>query len=211
MNKFLITIAMKGGIPADHIVLLKDYFDKRFVKVVVNVEPHKSGLMHIHAYVESAVTRGANRQHLAKFLTNLGHEVGPRTLNVKQADSNVRQYVVKEVTGDRPVTLCKGWSIDTLLAERREALKKLKKKDIMGNWKVIGQDEAIPLMLKFAASHSIAITDQNSFIQLGVAMMKEKYDFSRVKMQALYAQVMVQMGDDRAAVDWFEMQLCGLR
>lgn len=211
MNKFLITIALKGGISGDHCVLLKDYFDKRFDAVVVNVETHKSGLYHLHGYVETKVTRAAVRNHLSKYLKDVGHTVGPKTLNVKSADAGARQYVVKDVTEDQPVTLCKGWSIESLLAERREALKKLSRKEVMGNWKVIGQDEAVPLMLKFAASHSMIITDKHSFIKLGIEMMREKYDFSRVKMSALYAQVMVQMGDDHAAEDWFENQLIGLR
>ncbi len=206
-NKFLITIATRGGLTDEQLVSLQAYFEGRFEKVVVNVEAHKSGLLHVHAYAETKVTRAAVRQHVAKHLKSLGVDVGSKTLNVKTADVGARQYVVKEVTDESPVTLCKGWSIEQLLEERRQALKKLSRKEVMGTWKVIGQDEAVPLMLKFAASHSIVITDKNSFIALGVQMMKEKFDFSRVKMSVCYVQVMVQMGDNRAAVDWFESQL----
>ncbi len=211
MNKFLVTITRSGGLSESHCSDLKLYFNSRFDSVVVNLENHKSGLTHLHAYCETEVSRAAVRNHLAKQLKILGIDSGAKALNVKQADSGARQYVVKEVTAESPVTLCKGWSISDLLAERRAALKKLSRKDIMGNWKVIGQDEAVPMMLRFAQSHSIAVTDKTSFIQLGIAMMKEKFDFSRVKMGALYAQVMVHMGDDHAAEDWFENQLIGLR
>lgn len=207
MNKYLITITNRGGLSDEHLVSLKHYFEGRFDRVVMNVEAHKSGLFHVHAYAETKVTRAAVRNHVAKHLKSIGMDVGAKTLNVKAADVGARQYVVKEVTEEKPVTLCKHWSIEGLLEERRQALKKLSRKEVMGTWKVIGQDEAVPLMLKFAASHSIAITDKNSFIALGVQMMKEKFDFSRVKMSVCYVQVMVQMGDNRAAVDWFETQL----
>ncbi len=211
MNRYLITIARRGGLTEEHNASLKHYFATRFSSVVANVEAHKSGLWHIHAYAETKVTRAAVRNHLSKHLQTIGIEVGAKTLNVKSADVGARQYVVKEVTDENPPLLCQGWSLESLLAERREALKKLSRKEIMGTWKVIGQDEAVPLMLKFAQSHSMAITDKTSFIALGIEMMKEKFDFSRVKMGALYAQVMVQMGDNHAAEDWFENQLIGLR
>ncbi len=211
MNKFLITITRRGGLTDEHCASLREYFQSRFDKVVVNVEPHKSGLWHIHAYAECGVTRGAVRKHLAHHLGSLGIDSGAKALNVKTADTGARQYVVKEVTSDRPVTLCRGWSIETLLAERREALKKLSRKEVMGNWKVISQDEAVPLMLAFAKSSQLAVTDKQSFIDLGKAMMKEKYSFSRLKMSCVYGEVMIQLGNDHAAQDWFEMQLIGQR
>ena len=210
MQRYLITLTRRGGLTDEMLTNIELYFKERFTKVVLNVEAHKSGLLHLHAYAETQVTRAAIRNHLAKYLRSIGIDTGAKALNVKSADQGARQYVVKEVTVDNPVTLCQGWSIETLLAERREALKKLSRKEVLGNWKVISQDEAIPLMIKFAASHSIAITDKSSFIELGIAMMEEKYDFSRVKMSALYAQVMVQMGSKSAARDWFEYQLVGL-
>ncbi len=211
MLHYLITIATQNGLTDEQLCDLKIYFSQRFKRVVMNVEPHKSGTLHCHAFSETLVQRAGVRAHIARFLVGLGIVVGPKTLKVQQADLNARQYVVKDVTPEKPVTLCQGWSIEDLLEERRQAIKKLSRKEIMGNWKVITQDEAIPLMLKFAASHTIAITDKHSFIQLGIAMMKEKFDFSRVKLPALYAQVMVQMGDNHAADDWFENQLIGLR
>ena len=212
MNKFLITIARRFGLTDSHCDELKHYFGKRFTSVVCNVEPHKTGLWHMHAYVECKVSRAAVRNHLVKFLEkDLGIEVGPKTCNVKKADDGARQYVVKDVTADEPVTLCQGWSIEGLLEERRQALKKLSRKEVMGNWKVISQDEAVPLLLKFALSSQIAVTDRTSFKQLCIAMMREKFSFSRLKMSSVYAEVMVQLGDDRLADDWLEMQLCGMR
>lgn len=210
-QRYLITITRAGGLTQDHVDSLKHYFASRFTSVVVNVEAHKSGLWHMHAYAETKVTRSAVRTHLSRHLLTIGVDSGAKALNVKCADVGARQYVVKEVTEDKPVTMCQGWSIEQLLAERREALKKLSRKEIMGTYKVVTQDEAVPLMLKFAKSHSIAVTDKTSFIQLGKAMMKAKFSFSRVKVQSLYAEVMIQLGDEHPAEDWWENALIGMR
>ncbi len=211
MEKYLVTITRSGGLTDEHCSILKDYFDKRFQKVVMNVETHKSGLFHLHAYCESALKRPTIRNHLVRFMTANGLDAGAKALNVKQADSGARQYVVKDVTGDQPVALLKGWSIGQLLEERREALKKLSRKEIMGNWKVLSQDEAVPMMLRFAKNSSLAVTDKHSFIQLGIAMQKAKYSFAKVKRAVLYAEVMVQLGVNGPSEDDWENQLIGMR
>ncbi len=212
MLKYFITIAKQGGLTPDHITCLKHYHASRFTKCVVNIEAHKSGLLHLHSYVESPIkSSNAIRKHLMRFLEENGIQCGPKTVCVKVADEGARNYVIKEVTEDNPVTLCQGWTIESLLETRREALKKLTKSQAMGTDRIIGQDEAVPLILKFAKIMATPLTDKESFKTVVKEMVKLGFSFSRLKMAIVYAETLQRCGNDHALDDWLEMQLCGMR
>jgi len=212
MNKFLMTINRKNGLTDEHIDRLTHYFVTRFTHVVVNSEPCKSGLIHLHAFGESLLTRPSIRAHLVRFLKNeLEFEITKNLLKVQDADNGARSYVVKAVTDDKPVTAIQGWSIADLLKERQESLKKLKVQEAKGTDKVVSGDEAVPLILKFAVSSAEGLTDKHSFKRVIKDMVKMGFSFSKVKMQIVYAECMCRVGDEGPLDDWLEMQLCGLR
>jgi len=211
MNKYFVTIAKSGGINHQLQIDLRLYFASKYDHVVLNFESHKSGLIHLHAVVESSVkSSGAVRKPLVRFLESLEVEVGPKTVVVKSANDGALSYVIKEVSEDSPVTLCQGWSIADLVRKRQEALKRLSRQQILGNDKVVCQDEAVPLIIKFAKGSATPITDKTSFIAIIKEMTRMGFSFSRVKKQDVYAEVMCRLGDDRAVDDLWEMALCGL-
>ena len=212
MLSYFITITRRGGLTATHLESLIGYFEHRFDKVVVNVEAHKSGLLHLHAFAESKIqSAGAVRKHIVRHLESIGIDVGPKTCVVKSADLGARSYVVKEVTDDKPVDLCKGWSIASLLEERRRSLKTQTVKQGKGTDKVLSQDEVVPIILQFANSSSNPIVDKESFMDTIQEMVEMGFSFSRVKMGVTYAEVMCRSGDSHALRDWLEMQLTGMR
>ncbi len=213
MPNYLITITRAGGLTDEQQVLLTHHFAKTYQYVVLNYEAHKSGLIHVHATVEAkcAKTWGV-RKPLVRFLEKIGIEVGPKTLIIRLAhDDGALTYVVKEVTDLKPVTLCQGWKIEDLLEKRKEALKKLTKVQILGNDKIVGQDEAVPLIIKFARTTRMPITDKHSFIEVMKVMCKAGFGFSRVKKKDTYAEVLCRLGSDAQLEDLWECELIGLR
>lgn len=207
---YLSTIARQGGLTTAHLEALTDHFDV-YQKCVVVAESHKSGLKHLHAFTESDhKTRAGVRNKLVRFCKTIPIEVGPKTVNVKDADVGARSYVMKDVTEAKPPLLLKGWTLASLLQERQLALKKMTVKQAKGDDKVLAQDEVVPLIISFSKS-STPITDKNSFIDTVIAMVKMGYSFSRIKMQATYAEVMCRLGDERAERDLWEMALVGMR
>ncbi len=212
MLSYFITITRRGGLTSAHLDSLVGYFEHRFEKVVVNVEAHKTGLLHLHAFAESTLkSPGAVRKHIVRHLETIGIEVGPKTCVVKAADNGARSYVIKEVTDDKPVTVCKGWSIASLLEERQRSLKKMTIKQAKGSDKVLSQDEVVPMILQFSQSSQDPIHDKESFKDCIKSMVAMGFSFSRVKMAVTYAEVMCRCNDDRALDDWLEMQLTGMR
>ncbi len=211
LNKYFITIARPGGLSDEMICKITSYLEDRFTQVVMNVEPHKTGLLHLHAYALSPVkTSSAIRNHFKRFLLSIKVEVGTNTLNVKSADENVVSYVIKEVTETKPVTLCKGWKISDLLEKRQIALKKLSIKSAKGTDKVLSQDEVVPLIIRYAKNAGTTLTDKESFKSVIKSMVRLGFSFSRIKMASTYAEVMCRCGDDRALDDLLDMQLIGL-
>ncbi len=209
--KYFITITKSGGLTDLLIGQIREYLAARFTQVVMNVEPHKTGLLHLHAFCVSEVKKSCSiRKHLVRFLEAHQMEVGPNTVNVKVADDNVANYVIKEVTGEKPVTLCQGWKIEDLLQKRQEALKKLSVKSAKGSDKVVTQDEAVPLILRFAKNDGTTLTDKESFKSVIKSMVRMGFSFSRIKMASTYAEVMCRCGDDRALDDLLDMQLMGM-
>ncbi len=212
MLRYFITITRSGGLTTAHLDSLTDYFQKRFEKVVMNVEPHKSGDLHLHAYCESKVKSVCSvRKHVVRFLETLHIDIGPRTCVVKKADLGVVNYVIKEVSDEKPVTLCQGWSIESLLENRRLALKDLSSKKIRGTHRTISNDDAVPLIIKFAKDTNTTITDKESFKDVIKHMVREGWSIARLKIGVVYAEVMTVCGDDHALDDYLEMQMCGLR
>lgn len=209
--KYFITIARRGGLTDEMICKITKYLEARFTQVVMNVEPHKTGLLHLHAFAHSPVkTSSAIRNHFKRFLEGINLEIGKNTLNVKVADDNVINYVVKEVTEKSPVTLCKGWSIADLLEKRQIALKKLSIKSAKGTDKVLSQDEVVPMIIRFAKNDGTSLDSKESFKSIVKKMVRLGFSFSRCKMASTYAEVMCRCGDDRALDDLLDMQLIGL-
>ncbi len=210
---YLLTITKSGGLTTAEIQKICDWFAGEYEKVVLNVEPHKSGLLHLHAYVQSPCKVGGSlHKKLTRFLVaEVGFVMSPRTLKVQAAkDAGACDYVLKDVTAEKPITLCKGWAISELLKNRQLRLKKLTPKNLQGDDRVINQCEVVPLILRFAKDETTTITDKHSFKLVVIAMMRQGYSFSRIKMAVTYAEVMVRVGDDRAADDWLDMQLTGM-
>jgi len=213
MNFYLITITRQGGLTAEHVDLIQSWFASEYEHVVMNAEPHKSGLLHVHAYVASKVKQGCTiNKKLTRFLVSkCGFVMTKNTLKVQAAPTTgACNYVVKEVTADKPVTLCQGWAIADLLQARQADLKKLKVKAVQGTDRMISQDEAVNLIVMFARDEANPIVDKHSFKLVVIAMMRMGYSFARLKMAITYAEVMVRCGDDRAADDWLDMQLGGM-
>lgn len=213
MPHFLFTLTRSGGLTPEHLEKTKAWFSSEYKLVVMNVEAHKSGLLHLHAYVESPCKNGGSlHKKFTRFLVaECGFVMSPKTLKIQLAkDDGARDYVLKEVTAEKPVTLCQGWAIGELLKMRQANLKKLKPKTLQGDDRVINQCEAVPLILRFAKDEVSPITDKYSFKVVCIAMMRAGYSFSRLKMAITYAEVMVRVGDDRAADDWLDMQLTGM-
>ncbi len=206
--KYLITLAMSGGLTELLIRQIREYLAARFTQVVMNTEPHKSGLLHLHAFAYSEVaSSSAIRKHMQRFLIAHDVVVGPKTLNVKVADDNAANYVIKEVSDEKPVTLCQGWQIKDLLQKRLEAVKKLSKVSAQGSDKVVTQDEAVPLIIRYAKTANMTLTDKASFKDVIKEMVRMGFSFSHIRMNSTYAEVMCRCGDDRALDDLLDMQL----
>jgi len=211
MNRYLITINSKDGLTSKHLELLNDYVTARFVRVVANDEKCKSGAVHYHAHGESKLTRSGIRNHLARYLENvLKLTLTPNLLKVQKSDGGDRQYVVKEVTDEKPVLVCKGWSILELLKERQLALKKLKEKVLTKESRAVSPDEAVDLIIKFSQSSETALTDKHSFKRIIMDMGKMGFRFHRIKIPIVYAECMNVLGSESAYESWLDMQLCML-
>jgi len=211
MNKFLITINRKDGLTPDHLERLTHYMKGRFPAVVVTQEPCKSGMIHLHAFGESKLTRAAIRNHLARHCEKeLKFILTPNLIKVQKADNGARSYVIKGVTDTKPPLACKGWRIEDLLLERQESLKKLNIADVKGKDKIVHGDEAVPLIIKFAQSSKFPITDKHSFIEIVMDMKAMGFTFYKVKMQSVYGEVMARCGNKQPGRDLLEMQLCGM-
>jgi len=211
MNKYFITITRAGGLTDLHQRELIQFFEQKFPVCVLHCEAHKTGLIHLHAVVQSPVKASCSvRKPLVKFLESIGIEVGRHTIVVKACDDGSLNYTIKEVDDDHPVSLCQGWKISDLLKKRQLALKKLSVKQAKGNDKVVCQDEAVPLILSFAQKSSVKIMGKEDFKDVIKTMVRLGFSFSRVKMASTYAEVMCRSGDDRALDDLLDMQLIGL-
>ena len=211
MNQYMLTITRDVGLTRDQTEKLRDWFDKNYQMVLFTIEPHKSGLMHAHAVVRSDVKSGGSiHKKLTRFL--LGHcgmQPAKNMLKVQSADDGALAYVVKDVTPTHPALICRGWDLADLLKCRQASLKKISQK-VKGDYYVLGQAEAVPMILEFAKSDAIPITDWHSYKQVCKAMMRMGYSFSRLKFAITYAEIMCILGDDRAIDDWMDMQMTGM-
>lgn len=212
LNKYLITINSRNGLSEVQVELLNAYMKSRFVCVVANTEKCKSGAVHYHAHGESQITRAGVRNHLARWIENvLKIEMTTNLLKVQSSDAGSRQYIVKEVTDEKPVQVCQGWSILDLLKERQLALKTIKVKKIVGDDRAVSPDEAVSLIIRFAQSSETALTDKHSFRRIIKDMGKMGFRFHRIKFQIVYAEVMNCLDNEGPYDDWLEHQLCMLR
>ncbi len=213
MPNYMFTLTRSGGLTQEQLEKIKSWFSKEYQNVVLNVESHKSGLLHLHAFVESDCKNGGSlHKKLTRYLiSECGFEMHKRSLNVKAADEGGRNYVIKDVSVEKPVSLCQGWSIAELLKSRQEALKKLTTVQLKGSDRMICQDEAVPLIIRFAKDEAVPLTDKESFKHVCKSMCRQGYSFARLKMACVYSEVMCRVGDDHAFDDWLENQLMGLR
>lgn len=211
MPTFLVTISQAGGVSDDQFEAVEEWLDRLTVKCVSSRENHKSGLLHFHCVLEDPNARANGLRRKIVRALSMTFDFSPHNaLDVKLVKEGDERRVAAYVVKDEDVRICNGWSIESLLKERRDALKEQVNRVPKSTF-MLNEKNAEELILEFAKNAHLPLTCKSEFIAVMVAMQCEGYSVSRIKHEIVYTQVMGRAGDPSYLVDWWEMKLGALK
>lgn len=217
MPHYMFTLTRsEGGFSAHEVFLFTEYFDERYVVVLLVEESHKTGGIHLHGVCEDPVKEVTS---LTKRIVRLYHSfkipvvtgVSVHIKKVTGLDGALSYCMKHQLRETQSPCLLKGWCIKDLRRKAIEAVRLFDSKDAKRPYRYVNQREINGLVIQYAKTSGMPLMNKASFIDVMTAMAADKYQFASIKMEQVYAEIMAELGDQSVYRDRLELMLCNMR
>lgn len=198
---YTVTLTCQDGFDAPHVEAIIHWHktDPYFVQCLLSSELHMSGELHFHGLIDvyCKQTAGVTRRY-ERFYKNksIPFQKGISIKVKRQTDRHgAVHYLSKEMDPEDDYLVCRGWK-ETWLAAIKKDLKHITHKQTEKDYFVLTKKNAVPRAMQFARAHNIRLVSQQCFVDLCVAMGRDKYLFDNVNSKWMYCTVMLLNGHE---------------
>lgn len=199
-KNYFLTLSPRQDLSSVHLAVVVDWHKLRTPCILVS-EERTDGVEHYHSVFGDTASRAAKVTEKFNRLMDAGGlpYVKGVTLKIRAVTDLIGMfhYLTKDLGDGKPLVLS-GWKLSWIRQQCLENLKKIPKKMLMRNDRLIGVAGSVGLVLEYSKRKGIPLTGKESFRRCLMEMAKEGYRFEKIKIRQLYVHVMAQCGDARA-------------
>ncbi len=197
-TSFAITLTTSSGFTEQQISDIKIWFTRVCDTVLLTVEKHKSGKVHLHAAAEfkCAQTNALTRKFARLYDTlNIPLQKGV-SVKIKKVTDRIGwfHYLSKDIPAGQEPALIIGYKWGDIQEQCRAAVKKIPNKMVKGEDHTMNMVTAPNRVLEYAKSIAHPIEGKESFAEVLSLMAEDGYQMHNLKFKILFAQVMAKNG-----------------
>lgn len=207
---YKVTLTSSGGLDANHIGVLVEYFKQCRHVYLVNEMGSSGANSHIEGIVEfDTVTTSNVTDRVKKVYKKIGLEVGEFTIKVRQATHLVGAliYASKELRLKGKVVLLRGWEQSWIDKQVKDNVKNIPHSMLKKKGTRVSQGTGAALVYEWCSANNTQVQCKRDYLEVVKSMAERGFLFGNTRHSGLYSDVCSLFGCGRACQSIAESDL----